>query len=129
MLPSNTPSRIFLGLEPFIGVEVSENIKAAIRVDTSYQEILKVVGTITRKDVSHLPAGHPAKELASIWGLVSKAKTGEDDDSVEVILIDSSRLYMVQQPREEQCWKFCIVLIRASTELCLMRSVSSIGEA
>ena len=61
------------GLEPFIGVEVSDSIKAAIRVDTSYQEILKVVGTVTRKYISHLPVGHLAKELASIWGLVSKA--------------------------------------------------------
>ena len=82
------------GLEPFICVEVSDNIKATIRVDTNYQEILKAVGMITRKDISHLPSGHPAKELTSIWGPVSKAKTGEDEDTVEVILVDSSRLYI-----------------------------------
>ena len=38
-----------MGLDPFLGVEVSDSIKEAIRVDANYQEILKAVGTITRK--------------------------------------------------------------------------------
>ena len=63
------------GLKPFLGVEVTDSIKEAIKTDDNYQEVLKAVGTYTRKYISNLPAAHPAKELASIWSLVSKVKT------------------------------------------------------
>ena len=49
------------GIKPFLGVEVTASIKEAIKSDDNYQEILKAVGSYMRKDISNLPAAHPAK--------------------------------------------------------------------
>ena len=89
------------GLEPFLGVEVTTKIKDAIRADTCYQEVLEAVGKYTRKDILTLPAGHPAKELSSIWSLVSKAKARNEEDAFEVVLIDSSKLFVPVSQRHD----------------------------
>ena len=54
---------------------------------------------MSRKDIHKLSKGHPAKELQSIWGLVSKVTVGEGEDAVEVILVDSTRLYVPSSER------------------------------
>ena len=88
------------GLEPFLGVEVTASIKEAIKSNDNYQEILKAVGSYMRKDISNLPAAHPAKELASIWSLISKVKTGVEEDSEEVVLVNSSKLFVPVSQRK-----------------------------
>ena len=75
-------------------MEVTTKIKDTIRADTSYQEVLEGIGKYTRKDILTLPAVNPAKELSSIWSLVSKAKAGTEEDTMEVVLIDSSKLFV-----------------------------------
>ena len=86
-------------LKDYIGIKVTDKVKKAIKADANYQEILKIVGTVSRKDIHSLGKNHPAKELQSIWGLVSKVTVGEGEDAVEVILVDSTRLYVPTSER------------------------------
>ena len=68
-------------------------------MDTNYQAILEKVGVVSRKDVGKLPKAHPAKELQSIWSLVSKVTMGEGEDTVDVILVDSSHIFVPASER------------------------------
>ena len=80
-------------------IEVTNKVKEAIKADPNNQAILEKVGVVSRKDIGNLPKAHPAKELQSIWGLVSKVTVGEGEDAVEVILVDSTRLYVPASER------------------------------
>ena len=87
------------GLDDYLGIEVTDKVKEAIKSDSNYQAILEKVGEVSRKDIGKLPKAHPAKELQSIWGLVSKVTVGEGEDAVDVILVDSSRLFIPASER------------------------------
>ena len=87
------------GLDDYLGIEVTDKVKEAIKADPNYQAILEKVGMVSRKDIGNLPKAHPAKELQSIWSLVSKVTVGEGEDAVEVILVDSTRLYVPASER------------------------------
>ena len=87
------------GLDDYHGVEVTDKVKEAIKTDPNYQAILEKVGTLNRKDIGKLLKAHPAKELQSIWGLVSKVTIGEGEEAVEVILVDNTRLYVPASER------------------------------
>ena len=81
------------GLDDYLGIEVTDKVKEAIKSDSNYQAILEKVGEVSRKYIGNLPKAHPAKELQSIWGLVSKVTMG-GEDSVQVILVDNSHLFV-----------------------------------
>ena len=87
------------GLDDYLGIEVTDKVKAAIKSDPNYQAILEKVGEVSRKEIGNLPRAHPARELQSIWGLCSKVTVGEGEESVQVILVDNTRLYIPTSER------------------------------
>ena len=87
------------GLDDYLGIEVTYKVKAAIKSDPNYQAILEKVGEVSRKEIGNLPRAHPARELQSIWGLCSKVTVGEGEESVQVILVDNTRLFVPTSER------------------------------